>query len=154
MYHNRQISGMSDPCQATFVYVRVCVISENWEHQSKNLVREIREKKLAFKIYNSKICLLFRWRWDEQKVVPCSTRLLVAIVVAVCQDPKIPVTWCISSVIPTVKQLLNEQKTQDRNRHKGTRQKLLSGFFCKGTVWHQELKNGQFGTWTIWHRTI
>ena len=45
-----------------------------------------------------------------------------------------------------MKQLLNEQKTQDKNRHKGTRQKLLSGFFCKGTVWHQELKNGQFGT--------
>ena len=53
-----------------------------------------------------------------------------------------------------MKQLLNEQKTQDRNRHKGTRQKLLSGFFCKGTVWHQELKTDnlapvQFGTKTI-----
>ena len=56
-------------------------------------------------------------------------------------------------IIPTVKRLLNEQKTQDKNRHIGNYKNYSADFSLRDSL-APRVKNGQFGTRTFWHQEL
>ena len=139
---------MSDPSKKVPGNNRKCVCLCQWK-LSGNIKVKIEsgkfEKKLVFKIYNSKM----EMGWIEggsmfNQAFGCNS----------CRGvPRLKNPGYLVHIIPTVKRLLNEQKNQNKNRH-GNPPKTTQPIFPLRDSLAPWVKNGQFCTRTIWHQAI